>query len=284
MTLSLSKYSDHAVLDFYRDLPFNYRHSASAQADYVRRVSLAKNHPLLWLKLGAGGCALRILEMGCGSGQLAAAIALHTPHRVTAIDFNPVAIARATEVAKSLSLERIRFEVADLHNYSGGEFDITISYGVLHHTRSVSHALRHIASHCLAAGGHLYLGLYHKHGRAPFTRHFERLKRAGLSERELFLEYQRLHGASSDGLFVESWFRDQVLHPLESTHTLSQVNRWAHSSGLTLAESSLSEHASQLSRIALNRRERLMGSTGRRALKEGRYYPGFFTALYKKTS
>jgi len=116
----VSEWSDQAVLDFYRVLPFNYRLSAQAQADYVRTVSLARNHPLLWPHLSAHNRRLKILEMGCGAGQLAAAIALHTPHWVTAIDFNAVAIARANEVARHLRLERLSFYVADLHTFVGG--------------------------------------------------------------------------------------------------------------------------------------------------------------------
>lgn len=63
---------------------------------------------------------LSYLELGCGQGFGAAALAAANPQwRVTAIDFNPAHIAAARELAKAAGLDNIEYIEADLATLAG---------------------------------------------------------------------------------------------------------------------------------------------------------------------
>src|SRR5579859_5705078 len=87
------------VLAFYKSLPFNYHLSAAAQANTVKSRDFVKEYPVLLPLLRPG---LRVLEIGCGVGWFALSLQLHHRCRVAAIDFNPVVVERAREVARVL--------------------------------------------------------------------------------------------------------------------------------------------------------------------------------------
>jgi SAM-dependent methyltransferase len=66
--------------------------------------------------LAAPGC--HFLELGCGRGRNAMAAAAGNPHwRVTAIDFNPAAIAEARTIAAECGLDNVTFIEADLASF-----------------------------------------------------------------------------------------------------------------------------------------------------------------------
>jgi len=60
-------------------------------------------------------------------------------------------------------------------------------------------------------------------GGVPFSTIFKQLKARGASDTEMLAAYRRLHSSISDETQLRSWFRDQVLHPLESQHTLREL-------------------------------------------------------------
>ena len=51
---------------------------------------------------------------------------------------------------------------------------------------------------------------------------FKDLKKNDL-ENALFEEYKKLDKRSSDETHLRSWFKDQVLHPKETQHTLAEI-------------------------------------------------------------
>jgi SAM-dependent methyltransferase len=98
--------------------------------------------------LNAGGSAL---DVGCGSGRAAIAIAEAFPNaRVFGFDVHPGSIERARANAKATGLERrVKFEVVDGTKLPAGEFDFISTFDVVHDSvdpvglvRSIRGALR----------------------------------------------------------------------------------------------------------------------------------------------
>lgn len=176
-----------------------------------------------------------------------------------------------------------RFEVADLFLFRPeAPFALVVSIGVLHHTDDCHAALRHLFRHCVAPGGHAFVGLYHGPGREPFLSHFGALKAQGAGEDELFAAYRALHPSLADDVHARSWFRDQVQHPHETQHTLAELLPLLHDAGMRLVSTSINRFAPIDSLDAVLAQEEGYRDLARRRLAEGRYFPGFFVFLVRK--
>ena len=134
----------------------------------------------------------------------------------------------------------------------------------------------------MKSGGYFYVGLYHLYGRRPFLQHFKKLAAAGASEDELLEEYARLDGGKTDTTHLYSWFRDQVLHPHETQHTLKEISEVCANSGAKLLSTSINQFKSFSSESDLFEQEFEYEKISLQRIAEGKYFPGFFTALYQK--
>lgn len=267
------------VLAFYRDLPFNYWGSASDHAKHIRATNQLANYPALDRLLRRG---TRVLDVGCGAGWCSLTAAYHHHCEVTGIDFNEVAIERARETAKILNVA-VKFEVADLFRFvSDSRFDVVISLGVLHHTNDCLGALRCLCTRDVKPGGHIFIGLYHRHGRQPFLEHFRGMKNAGASEAEMMADYRRLHSSVADETHLVSWFRDQVLHPHETQHTLAEIMPVLEDAGMQLVSTSINGFSVFRDRQELFEAEIGLKAVAQERLRQGRYFPGFFVFLARK--
>ena len=266
------------VLDFYKELPFNYGGSIEEHQDRIVFNDLKVAYPALVPLLHK---QTRVLEVGCGVGWLSSSIAYHYGCEVSAIDFNPVVIERAIAIAKHMDLP-IKFNQADLFLYESDEpYDLVVSLGVLHHTDNCHEAILRCAN-LIKPGGHFFLGLYHTFGRRPFLDHFENMKRAGASEKEMLNEYGRLHHWLGDEMHLYSWFRDQVLHPHETQHTLKEIVELVDGHNMKLVSTSINRFMAIDNIDAVYDEEASYESIGKERLMSGQYFPGFFVALFKK--
>jgi len=224
----------------------------------------------------------RVLDVGCGAGWFANSIKYYYKSDVTGIDFNPVAISRAEEVARLLKIDT-NFILIDLFKYSPEDlYDLVTSLGVLHHTNDAMEGLRYLCRNCLKSGGYIFIGLYHKYGRRPFLQYFEKLKKQGCSEDTLLERYKEIHSNLSDNYHLYSWFRDQVLNPHETLHTLQEVTEVLRDENMKLISTSINRFDSFDSLDELFEKEKSLELEGEKALKSRRYYPGFFVFLAKK--
>jgi SAM-dependent methyltransferase len=78
----------------------------------------------------------RLLDLGCGEGRHAVAAA-GLGFRVTAVDYEPLAVRRARALARARGVEEMAFQVADVFAlpFAAGSFDVVLDYGCLHHQR-----------------------------------------------------------------------------------------------------------------------------------------------------
>ena len=175
------------------------------------------------------------------------------------------------------------FEVADLFMFENPvRYDLVASLGVLHHTNDCLAALNRTCTAYVKPGGHIFLGLYHKRGRRPFLEHFERMKRAGASEAQMLARYRRLHSALTDDTHALSWFRDQVMHPHETQHTLREIMPVLAAARMTLASTSINGFGPIGNLDELFAAEEKLEQVAVERLAANQYYPGFFVFLARK--
>ncbi|MDE4133891.1 methyltransferase domain-containing protein [Phaeobacter sp. QD34_3] len=271
----------HAVRDFYRDMPFNYYSDAGLAADSVARNPIA-DYPDLDALLEEDEIET-VLELGCGAGWASNSMAKHYGKSVTAVDFTAAALARARDVSGRLgTTDQVRFVESDLFEFqSPDSFDLVVSVGVLHHTRDCRAAFAH-AAQFVAPGGFLFVGLYHLFGRRPFLELFQGIH-AREGEEAAFERFRSCASTLSDETHQRSWFRDQVLHPHETQHTLAEVWNWLDEEGLSLVSTSINQYQDVDDRPALEELEkRCEAISWQRNRDENSYYPGFFTILAQR--
>ena len=268
-----------AVLEFYKDLPFNYHQSAATQANMIRARDAVGAYPALLPLLGLG---TSVLEVGCGAGWFSLSLRLHHRCEVTGIDFKSVVVEQAREMA-TLLRQPVKFDVADLFVYEvEKQVDIAVSLGVLHHTGNCKKAVERLCTHFVRPGGYVFIGLYHEPGRRAFLDHFERMKVTGKSEQEMFAEYRRLHLQLRDEIFARSWFRDQVLHPHEAQHTLAEMIPVLDDCGMELVSTSINDFKPFDSLAAVLALEETFRAESHTALARGEYYLGLSCFLARK--
>lgn len=267
------------VLNFYKSLPFNRRSTLEEEIKAIRERRIDGLYPGLPELLGPN---VSVLEVGCGVGWLSNSINFLYNAPAVGIDFNPVAISIAQEVAKAMELTT-KFFVEDLFLYKPpSPFDVVISFGVLHHTNNCEFAVRRLCEKFVHSGGYVMIGLYHKYGRQPFLDHFNEMKKRSATEKEMFARYRQLQSYIKDETLLLSWFRDQVLNPHESQHTLEDMLPILEESGMELVSTSINNFQPIRSLEDLIREEKKYTLISKERLKNNQYFPGFFVFLALK--
>ena len=134
-----------------------------------------------------------------------------------------------------------KFESSDIFDYKDiNKYDLVVSLGVLHHTRNCKAAFKAI-SKFVNPGGFLYVGLYHLYGRRPMLRFLKGHARwhGELSAYNLF---KKMRKETDSDQHSYSWFRDQVLHPHETQHTLIEVNEWLSEINFSIQSCSINQY------------------------------------------
>jgi SAM-dependent methyltransferase len=95
-----------------------------------REIRMGRYDAFLLAQVPAG--AVDVLEVGCGLGELTAALATG-PRAVTSIDLSPEMIARA--VRRIPATSRVSFLCAEFlaHDFGSSTFDLIVSAATLHH-------------------------------------------------------------------------------------------------------------------------------------------------------
>ncbi len=175
----------------------------------------------------------RVLELGCGTGQMSLFLARHQ-RLVIGADLTRASLALAAAAARRFGLAdrgRLLFVETDLAapGLPAAGFDVVYCSGVLHHTPAPADSFRRLARLC-RPGGIIVLGLYNAYARLP-----HRLRRlfARLTGYRLIPFDPVLRDRAAEKDRKEAWLRDQYLHPEEHRHTVAQVQRWFRDSQVT---------------------------------------------------
>jgi SAM-dependent methyltransferase len=226
----------------------NLRLQGDARVDVVRRfyeVAPFPGYPprdsLAWLRARAERSAFaglfdqaipanaRILEVGCGTGQMSLYLA-REDRVVVGADLTRESLLLGAAAARRFGLNQVQFIETDLHcpGLRAGAFDVVYSSGVLHHTPDPRAAFAKIAR-LARPGGMIVLGLYNAYARIPL-----RLRRlvARMSGYRLIPFDPVLRDRKNEPARREAWLRDQYQHPEEHRHTLAEVQGWFRENGV----------------------------------------------------
>jgi SAM-dependent methyltransferase len=170
----------------------------------------------------------RVLELGCGTGQMSLFLA-SADRLVLGADLTRASLVLAVRHARSFQVNA-HFVETDLRRpgVRPGAFDVVIASGVLHHTEDPRASFAAMAR-LARPGGVVVLGLYHAFARLP-----HRLRRAiARATGYRFIPFDpvlRDRGAEPDRR--AAWLRDQYQHVEEHRHTLSEVRGWFRENGV----------------------------------------------------
>jgi SAM-dependent methyltransferase len=171
----------------------------------------------------------RIVEVGCGTGQMSLYLA-RADREVVALDLSREALKLGADAARRYGIKGIAFVEADLTRLPlrPGAFDLVYSSGVLHHTPDPRAAFHRIAA-AVKPGGMIVIGLYNRIARLPL-----RLRRgiARLSGYRWVPFDPVLRDRKAEPARREAWLRDQYRHPEEHRHSVAEVRRWFAEAGI----------------------------------------------------
>jgi SAM-dependent methyltransferase len=165
----------------------------------------------------------RIVEVGCGTGQMCLYLA-RADRVVIGADLTRASLRLGAAAAARFKVDRVHFIETDLGRpgLKAGAFDLVYSSGVLHHTPDPRASFARLAP-LARPGGIIVVGLYNAFARIP-----SRLRRvaARLSGYRFVPFDPVLHDRTGDPARRDAWLRDQYRHPEEHRHTLAEVQRW----------------------------------------------------------
>lgn len=168
----------------------------------------------------------RVLDLGCGTGQLANLLALRG-RRVVGVDFSETSLAYAERLRARLAIETCTFRLADLTQLvpaPGETYDAILCNGVAPCLPSPDVVLPRLWRAFAHPGTLIVIGLYHAWGRLAF-----RLRRR-LGDRSSV--DAMLVKREKDAAKVASWIADQCTPPVERCHRIADVRRWFESAGI----------------------------------------------------
>jgi SAM-dependent methyltransferase len=165
----------------------------------------------------------RVVEMGCGTGQMC--LYLQRADRIViGADLTRASLQLGAAAARRFGIDRVQFVETDLRQpgLRAGAFDVVYSAGVLHHTPDPRAAFGHLVK-LARPGGAIVLGVYNAFARLPL-----RLRRlaARLTGFRVIPFDPVLRDRTHEAARREAWLRDQYQHPEEHRHTLTEVQGW----------------------------------------------------------
>jgi len=221
----------HNVQDFYEDAPFPKYNSFDSVSVFVEPARPGIVARLLSEQIPPNS---RVLEVGCGTGQLSNFLAATTMSHVYATDMTKASLRLGQKFARANKIGGIEFLQMNLFRpcIRPLSMDIVIRNGVLHHTYNTRTAVLSI-SRLVRAGGYIIVGLYNRIGRLHTD--FRRWMLRVFGETILVLDPHLRKDLSPDKR--KAWIKDQYHHPAERKHTMSETLEWFDGAGFDFISS-----------------------------------------------
>ncbi|MBU0880932.1 MAG: methyltransferase domain-containing protein [Candidatus Omnitrophica bacterium] len=221
----------HVVKSFYEKTPFPNYEKMETTGDLIEKAESGIFARLLNEQIPFN---TRVLEVGCGTGQLTNYLGI--AHRfLFGADMCFNSLKLANDFREKNRIDRTGFYQMNLFSpiFKKESFSLVISNGVLHHTSDPFGGFKSIAR-LVKKGGYIIIGLYNKYGR--LTTDARRIVFNLLGDRLTFLD-PYLRKSSIGDLKKFTWFMDQYKNPHESKHTIGEVMRWFDDTGFDFVNS-----------------------------------------------
>ena len=222
LSFEIKDTSTNKVTKFYKESPFpNYKDidNKSTILEKGDKNALAAQFKKFI------GYKKRVLEVGCGTGQLSIYFSIGTNNEVVGLDPTIESLILAKNFSEKYNISNIKLVNADIFDdvLKDNYFDFIWCNGVLHHTKDPYGAFK-ILIKSLKINGYVLIGLYNKYGRVRtiIRRYIYKIfGRKILSKIDPTLRNLKL-----DLDEQTAWIRDQYTHPIESLHTIDEVLKW----------------------------------------------------------
>jgi SAM-dependent methyltransferase len=219
------------IKQFYEDTPFPNYNDTDNPGVLINKAEKTIFAKLLNDELPFN---IRVLEVGCGTGQLTNYLSLSNRH-LYGTDISINSLALANKFKKQHSLHRNLFSQMNLFNpiFKDNSFNVVICNGVLHHTHNPYLGFKSIVR-LLKVGGFVILGLYNSYGRVMtnIRRMIFNITGNRFQKFDPYLKRKDITGIKKN-----AWFLDQYKNPHESTHTYDEVLNWFNSAGIEFISS-----------------------------------------------
>ena len=211
------------VRSFYEKNPFP---GYEGVEEFGELVNKGNKNPFSVQLLDAIGHNKRVLECGCGTGQLSHFLQLNNNH-VLGIDISLGSLGLALEHKKHNQLVRSSFCQMNIFDLAikDASFDVVISHGVLHHTYDARAAFAQIVRKA-KSGGFIMVGLYNRPARLPTWLRSKVIRFLGPN-----IDYV-VRNRIRDARKADIWVQDQYFNPHETWHSIGEVLGWFKENGV----------------------------------------------------
>tara|TARA_E500000178_G_scaffold252896_1_gene249433 strand:+ start:239 stop:1138 length:900 start_codon:yes stop_codon:yes gene_type:complete len=222
LSFEIKDTSTTKVTNFYKESPFPNYKDTDNKSTILEKGN--KNTLAVQFKKFIG-YKKKVLEVGCGTGQLSIYFSIGTNNEVIALDPTIESLKLAKNFSEKNNISNIKFVNSDIFDdvLKDNYFDYIWCNGVLHHTKDPYGAFK-ILIQSLKKNGYVLIGLYNKYGRVRtlFRKYIYKIfGRKILSKIDPTLRNLKL-----DKDQQTAWIRDQYTHPIESLHTIDEVLTW----------------------------------------------------------
>ena len=213
------------VKEFYEETPFPNYDGFENAGDLIQRANRSVFARLLNEQTPFN---IRVLEVGCGTGQLSNFLGIAHRH-VFGVDMSLASLALGQEFKNRNNLERVGFYQMNLYKpiFKDESFPLVFSNGVLPAVQDQFGGFKSI-SRLVKKGGYIIIGLYNQFGR--LLTDMRRLIFNASGNRFLFLD-PNLRSENMGDAKKRAWFMDQYKHPQELKNTMGEVLKWFKETG-----------------------------------------------------
>lgn len=221
-----------AVKAFYEENPFPGYDDVDSKEGLGEKAEKAIYTRLLDDQIPHGA---RILEAGCGTGQLSNFLGIKWGRTVFATDICLNSLKLGQEFKEKNQIDNVTFFQMNLFRpiFRPESFQFVICNGVLHHTSNPFLGFQSILR-LVQKGGYIIIGLYNTFGRIPTDLRCSLFKLTGNRFKQLDA---RLRDKGFSNKKKYTWFMDQYKNPHESKHTIGEVPSWFDQSGVEFVNS-----------------------------------------------
>ena len=220
------------VKSFYEKNPFPNYDGMDSRWSLIEKAERGVFAKLLDEQIPAGA---RILEAGCGTGQLSNFLGLSGGRTVFGTDICMNSLTLGQGFKEKNRIHNTSFFQMDLFRpaFKPESFDLVISNGVLHHTSNPLGGFQSILR-LVKKNGYILIGLYNTYGRILNDLRGLLFRASGDRFQSLdpYLASKKVGTPKR-----QAWFMDQYKHPWESKHTLGETLQWFDQSGVEFINS-----------------------------------------------